>query len=500
MAKRVECVEAFQRAEAEALSRPNALEPLLERDSVFLNHGGLGGPPRAIIELRRVAERLCERQPMRWCRDDGPQLMARARAAVATYLGIADPTRLVFVNNASAAIFAVLEALALAPGDVVVAGECVYHSVGDALRHLCARAGAVIEVVPLLPHGATAVSDEAELQDAWEAGVEAAARRAAAAGGRVKLAVLDHISSKPSVVFPVAGMVALCARHGVPTLVDGAHAPGSMREADMQLDRLGADFYAMNFHKWMHAPRPCAGLYVRYAGLQRPKHASGEDTTDVHPRWPWIDYSRLTPQVPPPGPPPLSAEASYVTDVLTLGHYDESTRDYAHFVVLPACVALARRLEARTLQHRAQMLVFTARAVREACYGGAGAVAGAGASTIAQAGLVPPALCVSMATVRLPTAAVVRALLRRRPDLAPKGADSVLAHGAKWAKKALHRCLLIDFNIEVPVLVFRDELYLRVSLPLHVGRQEVTVLANALSSLLEATGSSPGARAATSKL
>ena len=63
-----ECVEAFERAEAEALSRPDALESLLGRDCVFLNHGGLGGPPRAVIELRRHAERLCERQPMRWCR------------------------------------------------------------------------------------------------------------------------------------------------------------------------------------------------------------------------------------------------------------------------------------------------------------------------------------------------------------------------------------------------------------------------------------------------
>ena len=101
-----------------------------------------------------------------------------------------------------------------------------------------------------------------------------------------------------------------------------------------------------------------------------------------------------------------------------------------------------------------------------------------------------------MATVRLPTARIVRALLQRSAEPPRDDGGEI-----KWAKGALNKCLLADFNVEVPVLVFRGELYLRVSLPLHVGRQEVSRLAAALSSLLAATNSSsPAAPVGTSKL
>eukprot|EP00937_MAST-01D_sp_MAST-1D-sp2_P003821 g3821.t1 len=426
---------------------------------------------RTSMRLRRHAERLCERQPMRWCRDEAPRLVKRARGALCSYLGIDNPSCLTFLSNASAAMFAVLQATALEPGDVVLATETCYHSIGDALRHLCARAGAALRTVPLLPHGAACVRDSAQLLAAWEHGLREAMAHAAATGGCVKLAVLDHISSKPSVVFPAAGMVAACARCGVPTLVDGAHAPGSLPERSLALDAMDCDFYAMNFHKWMHAPRPCAGLYVRCgAGARGGARA-----------WPWIDYSRLAPAVPAAGPPALSAEASYVTDSATQGHYDESTRDYASFVTLAACVALARRLETRVLRHRAAMVPLSARVLREACSIACAADSGA-------PDLVPPAMCASMANVRLPTTRMVRALSWRGAGAqgAPSPSPADATHTLQWAKGALHDALLAEFAIEVPVLVFRGELYLRVSLPLYIDGSAVARLAAALSSILAA--------------
>ena len=497
--------KTFIRLEEEELARPGALETLIEDGCAYLNHGGLGGPPRAIIALRRHAEELCEAQPMRWCRNDAPRLVARARAALCSYLSITDPARLVLLNNASAAVFAVLQAVELTQGDVLLCCETVYHSVGDALRHRCAQAGAMLHTVPMLPPppvagegGAGAVRDEAQLLAAWEGGLRAALQLAKAGGGMVKLAVLDHISSKPALVFPAAAMVAACARHGVPSLVDGAHAPGSLDEAALRLDELGADFYAMNFHKWMHAPRPCAGLYVRHRGASggsgsARSSSSSSSSSSNGTAWPWIDFSRLTPTVLPPGPLSLSADATYVTDVLTQGHYDESTRDYSHFVVLAACVEVTRRQEARFQRHRDEMVPYTLATLREAC--------GTTVQHASAPDLVPATLCASMATVRLPTTRIVRALssLAPGPDRSLGGARAV-----KWAKTALNKQLLVGHGIEVPVFVFRGELYLRVSLPLYVGRSAIARLAAALSSLLgsskpDLVGGSPAASKSKSK-
>ena len=215
-------IHSFNAQATALLSHPDALAPLLSHDTVYLNHGGLGGPPRAILQLRRLAEDSCEQQPMQWCRTLAPALVAQSRAAVKDYLSMGDGD-LSFVGNASVALFSVLEAVHLAEGDMVVVTECVYHSIGDALRHMCSLAEASLHVIPLLPAGSGGVvRSEEQILAAFVAGLDEAERsmaegrrRDGVGGGgdttpgiqpRIKLALIDHISSKPSLIFPVKAM------------------------------------------------------------------------------------------------------------------------------------------------------------------------------------------------------------------------------------------------------------------------------------------------------
>ena len=63
--------------------------------------------------------------------------------------------------------------------------------------------------------------------------------------------LLDHVSSQPAVVCPVAEMVALCRRRGVSEVaVDGAHALGQVA---INVDEIGADYSFSNLHKWAFA-------------------------------------------------------------------------------------------------------------------------------------------------------------------------------------------------------------------------------------------------------
>ncbi|MDX6262871.1 MAG: isopenicillin-N epimerase, partial [Kribbellaceae bacterium] len=80
----------------------------------------------------------------------------------------------------------------------------------------------------------------------------------AALDDRTAALIVDQISSATAMVFPIRRLAALCRSLGIPSIVDGAHAPALL---DAPAED-GADFWTGNFHKWPTAPRATAGLVV----------------------------------------------------------------------------------------------------------------------------------------------------------------------------------------------------------------------------------------------
>lgn len=75
-----------------------------------------------------------------------------------------------------------------------------------------------------------------------------------------RFALIDHISSQPSIELPLAEMIAQLRSAGVSEIaVDGAHGAGQF--AQLQVDQLDADWYFSNLHKWAFAPPTACALY-----------------------------------------------------------------------------------------------------------------------------------------------------------------------------------------------------------------------------------------------
>ena len=75
----------------------------------------------------------------------------------------------------------------------------------------------------------------------------------------IMLAVIDHISSVPSLIFPIEKLIPLFKERAVPVAVDGAHAFGQIA---LNLREYDADFYFSNVHKWGFAPKSVCFLHV----------------------------------------------------------------------------------------------------------------------------------------------------------------------------------------------------------------------------------------------
>jgi isopenicillin-N epimerase len=220
----------------------------LEPGSCFLNHGSFGATPRVVLEAQQHAQRLMERQPVRFFMDEQRELVRGVAERLGAYVG-SRPGGLVLVDNASSGVSTVLSSVDLRPGDRVVALSHLYGAVDLALQHYCGRRGARVQLVEL----PCPLRDEAWLEDLDRALVGA------------RLAVLDHITSASALVLPIERMVQICRDRGVPVLVDGAHGPG---QVPLDLEQLGATWYTGNAHKWLCAPKGCALLWASEEGLE----------------------------------------------------------------------------------------------------------------------------------------------------------------------------------------------------------------------------------------
>ncbi|KAJ7973207.1 L-cysteine desulfhydrase [Quillaja saponaria] len=88
-----------------------------------------------------------------------------------------------------------------------------------------------------------------------------ALERGKAEGRKVRLAVIDHVTSMPCVVIPIKELVQICREEGVDQVfVDAAHAIGC---TDVNMKEIGADYYTSNLHKWFFCPPSIAFLYCR---------------------------------------------------------------------------------------------------------------------------------------------------------------------------------------------------------------------------------------------
>jgi isopenicillin-N epimerase len=217
---------------------------LLEPGVRFLNHGSFGAPPRVVAEAAERWRRRMEENPDRFMREILPRELRKAAAALAAQVG-ARSEDLVFVENATAGVNAVLRSLDFEPGDEILTSDHCYGAVRQAIRYVCERTGARRVEAPVpLP-----LASAAELDGIAERLTP-----------RTRLLVIDHIASPTGLVLPVARLAAAARAAGAQVLVDGAHAPGQI---DLNIPRLGADWYVGNCHKWLFAPRGCGFLWAR---------------------------------------------------------------------------------------------------------------------------------------------------------------------------------------------------------------------------------------------
>ena len=210
----------------------------------YLNHGAFGLTPLSVLEAQDRWRARIESNPTRFLGSDIEEALHAAIAPVADVVG-AGLADLVFVENATSGLNAVLRALDFEADDEILITSLSYPAIRKAAHYTASRSGArVVEVELPLP-----LADDADVLRAV----------AARLSFRTKLAIFDHVASHSALILPVAALTRLAQEAGARVLIDGAHAPGMIA---LDIPAIGAEWYVGNLHKWSFAPRSCGFLWA----------------------------------------------------------------------------------------------------------------------------------------------------------------------------------------------------------------------------------------------
>ncbi|XP_057831141.1 putative L-cysteine desulfhydrase 1 [Cryptomeria japonica] len=232
-----------------------------EKGVARINNGSFGCCPSSVLSAQAKWSRVFMQQPDSFYFNSLQKGILESRQIVSRLINAAHVEEVSLVDNVTTAVAIVLQQVAWAfvegefkkGEDAVLMLHYAYGAVKKAIEAYAVRAGAhVIEVHLPFP-----VSSREEIIVTFREVL----KQSKAQSKRIRVAVLDHITSMPSVVLPVKELIKICREEGVDQVfVDGAHAIGSL---DIDMQDIGADFYASNLHKWFFCPPPVAFLYCR---------------------------------------------------------------------------------------------------------------------------------------------------------------------------------------------------------------------------------------------
>jgi len=227
---------------------------LLDPAVTYLNHGSLGACPLPVLDAQHKWRVELERGPVQVLLREMPSRLADVRQNLAELVGC-EADDLALMPNAESCVNAVLRSLDFGPDDELLATTHDYNACLNSLDFIAERSGATV-VRADVPYP---ITDPSQVVDSVLAHVTP----------RTRLAMISHITSATALIFPMEQIVTELEGRGIRVLVDGAHAPGQIR---LDLDRLGASYYAGNCHKWLCGSKGTGFIHVR-----------GDRKEEVHP-------------------------------------------------------------------------------------------------------------------------------------------------------------------------------------------------------------------------
>lgn len=233
-----------------------------------VNHGSFGAVPISVQNFQSQWRERIQRNPVRFFARELKDELAQARSHVAKFLG-QERDQIALIRNTTEGASTVMRGFPLRAGDEVLVLNQEYGAVTKAVQRACDAANAKLVEVDV---------------DYLDTDEQVILKIIAQITKKTRMLVIDHITSATARTFPIYDLSKVCKENGIVFVVDASHSPGTI---DTDLDRLDADFWFGNLHKWVSAPLGVGVLRIapRWHEILRPLIVSWRD--DESYPFPW---------------------------------------------------------------------------------------------------------------------------------------------------------------------------------------------------------------------
>lgn len=238
---------------------------------IYLDHGATSFPkPKGVIEEMEACMRSYCGNPGRsghWMSMMMGEKIYETRKELAGFLGIKDPSRLLFTKNTTESLNLALFGY-LNKGDHVVTTSMEHNSMLRPLKAL-EKDGVSHTIVEADPIGCVTVDalEDAVLEN-------------------TRLIAITGASNVTGTLMPLHEISRMAKKRGIPLLVDGAQCAGKI---SMQIEALDISFFAFPGHKGLQGPPGSGGLFVADGMELEPLLYGGTGTMSKSRRQP-VDY------------------------------------------------------------------------------------------------------------------------------------------------------------------------------------------------------------------
>jgi selenocysteine lyase/cysteine desulfurase len=218
---------------------------------INLNNGGVSPSPRIVQEAVDRFNKMTNEGPSYYMWRILDQGREPLRYKLAQLAG-ADPEEIAVNRNATEALNTIIFGLNLKAGDEVIGTKQDYPNMINAWRQRQEREGIVYKQISFeFP-----IENDEEIVAGFEKAITP----------KTKILHITHIINWVGQILPVKKITAMAKKHGIETIVDGAHSFGLL---DYKVPELGCDYYGTSLHKFLSAPIGSGMLWIKKEKIEK---------------------------------------------------------------------------------------------------------------------------------------------------------------------------------------------------------------------------------------